>query len=252
MDRSTSTDPGPGTTEICLRPGPHGPRVTVGGGLLRASQIYGPPDRVRLALIATTALLLGGDAIDLRVTVGEGIGLELREVAGTVAYSGRGRPAGWRTSIWLQAEARLVWAGEPFVVADGADVERFLGLDLAPGATALVRETLVLGRHGEVGGRLHNRTLVRRDGREVLVEDLLLDEHRRAPGRLGQARVLDSILALEIPRSSIGGLASGPPTSAGSTAVGFDLAEPGSRIVRWLGPAAAPSPLHRVWSELSG
>ena len=43
---------------------------------------------------ATTALLLGGDAVELVVEVGPGAVLDLFDVAGTVAYHGRGRSGG--------------------------------------------------------------------------------------------------------------------------------------------------------------
>ena len=44
----------------------------------------------RSALLATTATLLGGDTLRLAVEVGPGLRLDLRDVAGTVAYHGRG------------------------------------------------------------------------------------------------------------------------------------------------------------------
>ena len=71
--------------------------------------------------------------------------------------------------------------------AAGSDVRRSTELVLAEGAGALVRETLVLGRHGEAPGRLTSRTVVRRGEREVLVEEL--DARDLAP-----ARVLDGVL----------------------------------------------------------
>ena len=61
------------------------------------------------------------------------------------------------------------------MVADGADVLRTLELDLDGSATLRLRETLVLGRSGEVGGRLRTRTGIRIDGEPVLLEDQRLD-----------------------------------------------------------------------------
>ena len=91
----------------------------------------------------------------------------------------------------------MVWAGEPFVVADGADVTRTTTVELAETATALIRETLVLGRSSELGGRLRSRTAVRRESRPIMVEDLVLTpDDRVAPGLLGDARVIDSLLRL--------------------------------------------------------
>ena len=125
--------------------------------------------------------------------------LELFDVAGTVAYHGRGRPASWRISHH-RGRTAPAWATpvQPFVVADGADVVRTLDLDLDPSARVRLRETLVLGRSG--AGR---RPAAEPDGdpvggRPVLREDQLLirpasaavrdarrpsgDRHRRVAG----------------------------------------------------------------------
>jgi len=183
--------------------------------------------------VATTALLLGGDAVEVSVELGHGARLELGEVAGTVAYAGRGASATWRLRILLAADAQLVLRGEPFVVADGAKVTRSLDLDLAPGASAVLRDTLILGRSGEIGGALRNSTTVRRDGREVLVEDQDLDPTRRGrPGVLGGVRVVDTLLGF--------GIEPGPALLGADR---FVLAEPGSTLTRFLGTSLAASPL---------
>ena len=84
---------------------------------------------MRIGLLATTALLLGGDEVEIEVSVGEGMRLDLFDIAGTVAYHGRGRPAAWHVRIELADGAELRYRGEPFVVADGADVHRTLRVD---------------------------------------------------------------------------------------------------------------------------
>lgn len=228
------------TTRISveLRDGRH--RTSAAGGLLRAQLVRAPVDRCRIGLLATTALLLGGDEVDLSVEVGPGATLELFDVAGTVAYHGRGRPSGWRVRAVVHEGARLRWSGEPFVVSSGADVVRTLELDLAEDARAVLRETLVLGRAGEPGGRLRNRTVVRRAGREVLVEDQRLDpEERVLPGLLGANRVIDTVLAFGVPTPE--------PVRDASR---FHLVEAGSTVVRHLGVQLAPSPLHSMWADL--
>jgi len=204
-------------------------------GLLRAQRLHGPPDRARVALVGQTALLLGGDEVELRIEVGHGAVLELSEVAGTVAYDGRGHPATWTTSITLDSGARLNWAGEPLVVADGADVTRRTSIDLAEDASATLRETIVLGRSSEVGGALLSRMRVQREGRPILIEDLLLDPRGRfGPGLLGRHRVIDSLLVF-----------GAAPPDVGAGAVRFELAEPDSTLTRYLGSDLAESPLAR-------
>ena len=216
-----------GRVRCDLRPGALSPRVLSTG-----------PGVARVALVATRALLLGGDRVRVEVHVGEGVELELVEVSGTVAYAGRGRSASWDVDVRVDAGGLLVWDALPFVVADGADVERTTRVSLADGGArgaggvALLRETLVLGRTGESGGRLRSRTCVelsasldtrvprgaattgesaapdgsvstwqsdpaRREGvRELFVEDLDLGDDRVLPGVLGTARVVDSVLCL--------------------------------------------------------
>ncbi|HET9648616.1 MAG TPA: urease accessory protein UreD [Microlunatus sp.] len=217
-------------------------RVRMRHGPVRAQPLHGPGDRARIALVGQTALLLGGDRVELDIRVGPGARLELTEVAGTVAYDGRGHAASWCTRIRLATGAELVWAGEPFVISDGADVTRETRIEAAGGATAALRETLVLGRSGEAGGRLRSRTAVFRDERPVLLEDLLLDPvDRRGPGLLGSARVLDSLLELGLDHP---GDPDDRPAAPSGTAR-FRLAEPGARLTRYLGAEAAASPLAR-------
>lgn len=205
-------------------------------GLLRAQVVASGPDRCRVGLLATTALLLGGDVVELEVSVGAGARLDLFDVAGTVAYHGRGERSAWHVRCILDEGARLTYAGEPFVVADGADVVRTLELDLAPGAQAVVRDTVVLGRDGQVGGRLRSRTAVRRAGRPVLLEDQHLDPDglRAAPGMLGPHRVLDTVTWAGAPAA--------PP--AGATA--YALVDGAGTLARWLGSSLAASPMHAV------
>lgn len=150
----------------------------------------------RVCLVPEGALLLAGDAIELDVVVGPGVLLELVEPGGTVAYDMRGGGARWDVSVHLEAGARLVWHGEPFVVASGACVDRSTSVVMDEGALLAVRETLVLGRHGEAGGRLRQRCTVQSpDGIPVLVEDLELDSAATGP-LLGGSRTMGSVLQL--------------------------------------------------------
>jgi urease accessory protein len=151
----------------------------------------------RVCLVPDGALLLAGDAIQLEVTLGPGVHLELVEPTGTVAYDMRGGQATWDVSLYLAERASLVWAGEPFVVAGGARVTRSTDVRLGLGARLAVRETLVLGRHQERSGVLTQIWTARNcDSEEVLVEHLHLDETAHRPGILGGNRVLGSVLAL--------------------------------------------------------
>ncbi len=96
-------------------------RATLRAGLLRPLLISGGPDRCTIGLVATGALLLGGDHVEISVEVSPGATLHLRDIDGTVAY-GRGALARWDVEVLVGEGGALRWGGEPFVVADGAQV----------------------------------------------------------------------------------------------------------------------------------
>ncbi|UZN04074.1 urease accessory protein UreD [Cellulomonas sp. S1-8] len=172
-------------------------RVDLVGGLLGCRRLPDEDGTVRVALVATQALLLAGDDVRITVDVDEGVALEVVEVTGTVAYDMQGGCASWTVDVRLGAGALLVWDALPFVVATGADVHRTTGLDLADGARAVLRETFVLGRTGEAGGRLTTTTRANLAGRPLLVETLTIDPAARAdPALLGGARCLDTVTLL--------------------------------------------------------
>lgn len=183
------------------------PQLTLQSGLLSPRVLGVDGSHVRVALIATTALLLAGDAVYLEVSVGPDCRLDLTDVAGTVAYGGGGEVSRWQVRLRLGPGAVLTWPSEPFVVSADARVERELDARLGTGARALLRDVLVLGRAGQPSGDLLCRTRVEQctdDGqsRPLLIEDLALDQSTaRLPGMLGpgagrKVRVLDTVTAL--------------------------------------------------------
>ena len=189
---------------------------------LRAFRLpsVGPVDRV--ALVPEQAVLLAGDQVTVSVRVPTGRSLEIVEPGGTVAYAMRGQQARWDVSVDVETGGRLVWRGEPFVVAEGADVDRSLTVELGPGAALVLRETLVLGRSGEGPGLLRVATSVLRDGAPLVVEELDC-----ATG-LGPHRVLDQVLHV------------GSGAQPGEHSL---VLESGDVLDRWLGGRAHESPL---------
>jgi len=223
------------TTRIAVqrRDGRHQARLV--SGLLRPQLLRADEHGCRIGLLATTALLLGGDEVDLEVEVGAGATLDLFDVAATVAYHGRGRPAAWRSQLAVAEGATLAYAGEPLVVSDGAEVARSTRLDVAADAWAELRETIVLGRSGEVGGPLRSHTHVRVGGRDAWLEDQLLDVERGRllPGVLGDFRVLDTVVTL----------GQAPAEDATDAVVRFTLPGGVGVVSRYLGHSLACSPL---------
>ena len=148
--------------------------------------------------------------------------MEIVEPGGTVAYAMRGRTARWDVTVEVEEGGSLIWHGEPFVVAEGADVLRCATVDVATDARVVIRETLVLGRSGERPGLLVARTDVHRGGNQVLVEEL------DAALGLGPHRVLDQVLHL-----------GGDFPSAEYTMT----LDSGDRLHRWLGQSLHSSPV---------
>jgi urease accessory protein len=176
----------------------HGRAVcTLSGGPLEPRRVDAPDGRVRVALVATVALLLAADNVRIEVVVGAGVDLEIVEVAGTVAYDMRGGSARWDVDVRVDDGGCLIWSGLPFVVTDGAQVVRRSTIELAAGSQAVLRETFVFGRSGQTGGDLRASTVVSLDGRPLLVEDLDLRRELRAEHAvMGAARCLDSVMVL--------------------------------------------------------
>jgi urease accessory protein len=172
-------------------------RCVLTTGLLSPRRLPAPNGIVRIALVAAGALLLAGDHVRIEVKVEGAVRVEIIETAGTVAYAMRGGSSSWDVDLTLTDGAILTWHGEPFVVSADADVSRSTLLAMDPDCSVALRESLVLGRHGENGGTL--RTVLRAavDGELVLAEDLdLAPQARQGWAILGTARCLDTVTTL--------------------------------------------------------
>jgi len=204
-------------------------RVELVTGALAPRLINRDATSATVALAAAQMLLLDGDAVLIEIEVGAGCTLEIEDIGGTVAYPGT---SSWHVRAGIAAGGRLFWRGLPFVVTDEAHAHRRTELTLGHGATVLLRETLVLGRHGEVGGEIASEFVASDHDGPILVERLEADAAFPGPGVLGSHRVVDSVIALGFR----------PPTDAGDLV----LEQPGA-IGRYLGQHAHASPLDAVW-----
>lgn len=110
-------------------------------------------DLVRAAFVPTQAGPLAGDRERVLIVVGEGATLAIEPIAATLALPGAAR-IHLRLDVVVGAGGRLVLDEGPLIVAAGADVVRRCSIELASGAVAALRETFVLGRHGEPPGML--------------------------------------------------------------------------------------------------
>ena len=232
-------------TVIAVLPGIGRPRLTLVGGNLAPRLLSSDANGARVALVATTALLLGGDSVELDVTVGSGTWLEIVETAGTVAYDARGQQSTWTVRAHIEDGALLLWHGEPFVVASGANALRCSTFAFGDQAMACLRETIVLGRTGESGGAVRIHNSVTRSETPILVEDLDLRSTtiRRLPGILGTARVVDTVTVLGTPV---------PPEPTVGNGSRFELDAGAGTVGRVLRAGLAGSPAAswwRAWSE---
>lgn len=238
-------------------------RVKLIPGLLQPRLVSKHGTEVHVALVAGGATLLGGDSVDIRIRVGAGCTLRVEDVGGTVAYPSTGTPSTWNVDVEVADGGRLVWESYPFVVTQGADVLRSTRVVLGSEAVACMRETLVLGRTGEAGGRIRTATRVHSaSGTPIFVEDLDLDGTDPQPGILGSASVFDNALLLgkrpaaspspgapaEAAVGSGAGAAAGGASSPAGTVRVLELAAPGA-IARAMGTETHASHVDGVWRE---
>lgn len=164
-------------------------------GAALSPRLTGVGSLVEVSLLATRALLLGGDDIGLHVRVGPGRAVRLRDVTATLAYDGRG--AGSRLTVDLEVAegALLMWDAQPLVLSAGSSVERVLTGRCAATGRILLRDTIVCGRTGQPSGALACSTRISREGRPVIAEDLAL-EADVGVGVLGEARIIDTVTAV--------------------------------------------------------
>jgi urease accessory protein len=220
------------STRIAVTAGEPRAHVELAVGALAPRLISRDSSSARVAVAAAGMVLLGGDQVHVEIDVGPGCTLEIEDVGGTVAY--RGARSSWLLEARVGAGGSLLWHGLPFVVTEGAHVERRSSVVLDSDARSVIRETLVLGRHGERGGRLVSGLVVVDEGGPILIEHLEADGAAPEPGVLGGNRVIDAVIAV------------GFRPATRPTDLEFD--RPGS-MARHLSDHTHGSPLDPVWEE---
>lgn len=128
----------------------------------------------RVLLLGATAGPMGGDVHRLRVVIGPGASLTLGSVAAAIVLPGTGEPARVAVDVEVADGGALLWAPEPTVVVEQAELVATATVRLAATASLVRDETLVLGRHGEGAGSVRSRLDVERDGVPVLRHELVL------------------------------------------------------------------------------
>jgi urease accessory protein len=152
-------------------------------------------------LVGGAAGPLGGDDLTLNIDVRDGATLRIRTAAATIALPGNdGAESVLRVHATVGAGGRLEYLPEPVVVSDGARHRIELNVGLATDAALLLRDEIVLGRHGERGGSCVARLRVDQDGAPLLRQELAIsgaDEISLGPAVLAGHRAVGSLLVVE-------------------------------------------------------
>ncbi|RII13903.1 Urease accessory protein UreD [Streptomyces sp. YIM 130001] len=131
------------------------------------------PGEAHVTLVGAMSAPLGGDRLAIDVTVTPGADLRVTASGATLALPGtHPAPAHYDTRLTVGDGATLRWLPEPVVSVQGSELRQTTVAELASASRLLLREEQVLGRHGELSGRLTSRLTVRRAGRPLLDQEL--------------------------------------------------------------------------------
>lgn len=172
-------------------------RPTIGKG--HEPWVRGNRDAARVSLTAGAAGPIGGDRLELTIHVGAGSTLVLTEVAHTLLLPSHDRATSTTTiRVTVECDATLIWLPEPIIAARGCHHLGITDITLAEGSRLLVREELLLGRHGEPSGQLRQRLHVTVNDRPLHHQDLRLgDDISRTPAVAARYRAVGSILVAD-------------------------------------------------------
>lgn len=182
----------PAHARIAARPDGRGGTalpVLAGDGPLALRRTRGTADEARVTVVGAMSGPLGGDRFLLEAEVADGARLRVGSAAATLALPGQGEDrARYETRLRVGAGGSLRWEPEPLISVRGSDLRVLTRAEVATGGRLLLREELVLGRHGEPPGTLASRLILRVGGRLLLDQDLACGPG--APGGWDGAAVL--------------------------------------------------------------
>ncbi len=90
--------------------------------------------------------IAGADQLELQINSGAATNVSVTSQAAEKIYCALDTPARIRTKIRVGEHARFEWLPQETIVFDGARLDRSLEVEICPGATVLLAETVVLGR----------------------------------------------------------------------------------------------------------
>lgn len=149
------------------------------GPLLVQKPLYPEGGICHVVILHPPAGVAGGDSLDIDVTVEPGAHAVLATPGATKWYKSLGREAAQHVRLAVEAGARLDWLPQENIVFDDARARIATDLTIAPGASAIGWDAVVLGRQasGEqwARGALWLDTQVRSGGRAVWIEQAHFD-----------------------------------------------------------------------------
>lgn len=156
---------------------------------------------VRVSLTAGAAGPVGGDDFRLDIDVEADASLILRSIAATLVLPGPlGEASRLETSVRVAAGGVLVWMPRPTIAARNCRHHSITTVMLEPGASLLLREELLLGRHGEQPGDFHQRLRVCLGDRTIYDQELVVGPGAagwRGSAVIGSHQAVGSVLIVD-------------------------------------------------------
>lgn len=136
-------------------------------------------DHLQAIVVNTAGGIAGGDRVSFDIAMEEGADLTVTTAAAEKAYRSIGDDATVDVTLRVASRATLRWLPQETILFNDARLRRSIEVDLAEDAQLLLAEAVVFGRTAmdEVvrTGRLFDRWRVRRAGRVMFADTLLLD-----------------------------------------------------------------------------
>ena len=166
-------------------------------GSLRVRFPNAAPEALEAVFVNTGGGMTGGDRFTIDLALEAGTSLIAGTAAAEKIYRSNGPDTEMAVTLTIADGARLFWLPQETILFDRARLSRSIDVDLAPGASLLMAEAVVLGRaaHGEAveQGMLADRWRIRRGGRLVYADTARLDG--AISEKLGQAAVTNGGIA---------------------------------------------------------
>ncbi|MDZ7905468.1 MAG: urease accessory protein UreD [Cypionkella sp.] len=167
-----------------------------GSAKVMLPRVFSPDPEV--VFLNTSGGLTGGDSLSYAIDIGAGSRVVATTQTAERAYASTGAAARVKVTLNVGSGAHLDWLPQETILFEDAHLSRRTEVNLAADASAVLVESLVLGRQamGEVPrrARLTDQRMLRRDGRPIWAETLRIDAGVLAqadgPAILGGAKAL--------------------------------------------------------------